>query len=70
MFQNALSIIIVGSLARDMTYFWIFLIIAVFVIFIIPLLLLFFGANIIFFGANIIVKIIKILSLKRNSKKK
>lgn len=63
MFQNTLSIIIVGSLAKDMTYFGIFLIIAVFVFFIIPLLLL-------FFGANIIVKIIKILSLKHNSKKK
>lgn len=63
MFQNTLSIIIVGSLAMNMIYFGIFLIIAVFVIFIIPLLLL-------CLGANIIVKIIKFLSLKRNSNKK
>ena len=63
MFQNTLSIIIVGSLAMNMIYFGIFLIIAVFVIFIIPLLLL-------FLGANTIVKITKILSLKHNSKKK
>lgn len=63
MFQNILSIIIVGSLAMNMIYFGIFLIITVFVIFIIPLLLL-------FLGANTIVKITKILSLKHNSKKK
>lgn len=63
MFQNTLSIIIVGSLAMNMIYFGIFLIITVFVIFIIPLLLL-------FLGANTIVKITKILSLKHNSKKK